>query len=65
LSLKGIIYSGSNHFTSRFIVNNEIWYHDGIATGAKCIKEGQLEDFEGDLLFKCKKKEAVVVIYGV
>ncbi|KDR67913.1 hypothetical protein GALMADRAFT_79064, partial [Galerina marginata CBS 339.88] len=65
LSLKGIIYSGSNHFTSRFIVNNEIWYHDGISTGSKCIKEGHLDDFEGDLLFKCKKKEAVVVIYGV
>ncbi len=32
--LKGIIYFGGAHFTSRIInQSGEVWYHDGIATG--------------------------------
>ncbi|KAJ7831954.1 hypothetical protein B0H14DRAFT_2162560, partial [Mycena olivaceomarginata] len=42
-ALRGIIYAGENHFTSRIIKENgAIWYHDGIATGRKCQYDGQL-----------------------
>ncbi|KAJ7106599.1 hypothetical protein C8R44DRAFT_563729, partial [Mycena epipterygia] len=32
-ALRGVIYGGENHFTSRIIKpNGEMWYHDGIET---------------------------------
>ncbi|KAF8145875.1 hypothetical protein K438DRAFT_1871179 [Mycena galopus ATCC 62051] len=32
--LRGVVYSGNLHFTSRIIKpNGSIWYHDGIETG--------------------------------
>jgi hypothetical protein len=64
LPLRGIIYSGGHHFTSRFIIDDEIWYHDGIATGARCIREGLLKDFEASALSQSSKREAVAVIYA-
>ncbi|KAJ6501356.1 hypothetical protein DFH09DRAFT_944726 [Mycena vulgaris] len=36
-ALRGIIYAGNNHFTSRIIKEDgSVWYHDGISTGNKC-----------------------------
>ena len=46
--LVGLIYFGADHFTSRITRGQTVWYHDGIATGATCIIEGQLSDI-GDL----------------
>jgi PIF1-like helicase len=53
LRLKGIIYFGGDHFTSRIISStNRVWYHDGITTGASVEDEGQLSD--GVDLTRCR-----------
>jgi len=48
-SLRGVIYYGSNHYTSCIVSENKnVWYHDRIQTGKNMI-------FEGALLFKKSK----------
>lgn len=38
--LRGVIYHGACHFTSRYIsLNDAVWYHDGIVTGNFCKLE--------------------------
>ncbi|KAJ7310828.1 hypothetical protein DFH08DRAFT_667300, partial [Mycena albidolilacea] len=42
-ALRGVIYSGENHFTARVIKDNgAVWYHDGIETGSTTIAEGSI-----------------------
>ena len=43
-TLRGVIYYGNHHFTSRFVSQcGIVWYHDGILTGRSLINEGSLE----------------------
>ena len=43
--LAGVVYGGQNHFVCRIVDDRGmIWYHDGIATGSGCLREGQLAD---------------------
>ena len=43
--LAGVIYGGQNHFVCRVVDDAEtVWYHDGITTGRRCLREGQLTD---------------------
>ena len=43
LYLKGIVYYGDNHFTSRIISKDgRIWFKDGITTRGQSIEEGHL-----------------------
>ncbi|KAJ7629546.1 hypothetical protein B0H17DRAFT_962868, partial [Mycena rosella] len=43
LRLRGIIYGGQGHFTSKFIDRNGVvWFHDGITTGRRCTRETEL-----------------------
>ncbi|KAI9061414.1 hypothetical protein FKP32DRAFT_1543130, partial [Trametes sanguinea] len=40
-NLRGIVYHGYEHFTSRYIDRNgTVWFHDGASSGQFCIKEG-------------------------
>ena len=70
LRLRGIIYVGQFHFTSRlFKENGSIWYHDGQTTGRSCTFEGYLQNLENtnSLLEAGEgflKKMAVSVIYA-
>ncbi|KIL56950.1 hypothetical protein M378DRAFT_61682, partial [Amanita muscaria Koide BX008] len=42
--LRGIIYFGDNHFTSRIVSESGMtWFHDGIATGVSVIYEGDID----------------------
>ena len=43
LKLRGIVYHGNNHFTSRIISSEgHIWFHDGMSTGSTCEDDGYL-----------------------
>ncbi|KAJ7823110.1 hypothetical protein B0H13DRAFT_1659253 [Mycena leptocephala] len=43
MRLRGIIYGGQGHFTSRFVdVHGYMWFHDGITTGSTCLPEANL-----------------------
>ncbi|KAJ7469704.1 hypothetical protein FB451DRAFT_1368625 [Mycena latifolia] len=45
VKLRGIIYGGGGHFTSRFIdAAGNVWFHDGIATGRRCVPDIQLRE---------------------
>ena len=61
-SLRGILYYGNNHFTSRFISHNTtVWFHDGISTGASMIRDGILNS-DIDLLV-CRNMHACGALY--
>ena len=64
--LRGITYFGSFHYTSRVIdEHGDVWYHDGISTGAKCMAEGKkLKDMSDQELQTCKNKTIGLAIYA-
>ena len=65
LYLKGIVYYGENHFTSRIISKDgKIWLNDGITTGGKSIEEGHLSTMTDKNLRKCKGKDLVLAVYA-
>ncbi|KAJ6529446.1 hypothetical protein DFH09DRAFT_155008, partial [Mycena vulgaris] len=44
LLLRGVIYFGNIHFTSRIISSDgRVWFHDGIGTGRACVDENYLD----------------------
>ena len=46
LDIRGLIYHGDFHFTSRIIGNDSnVWYHDGMMTGSTCEIEGDFDSF--------------------
>ena len=65
LYLKGIIYYGENHFTSRIISKDgKIWFNDGITTGGRSIEEGHLSMMSDKNLRKCKGKDLILAVYA-
>jgi hypothetical protein len=65
LCLRGIVYLGGFHFTSRIVSpNKDVWYHDGMETKQKCIKDGNLSDYTGKRLLSCRNRKASAVIYA-
>ncbi|KAK7026337.1 hypothetical protein R3P38DRAFT_2625896 [Favolaschia claudopus] len=68
-ALRGVIYSGTNHFTARMIDNGYVWYHDGMETGRACILEGLLDSKSHDFLNECHQggvaRNAVSLLYAV
>src|SRR5882762_6372472 len=60
LDVRGLIYHGDFHFTSRIIgTDGIVWYHDGMTTGS-CENEGDLEK----LSLRCKGKKLILVVYA-
>ncbi|KAJ7809641.1 hypothetical protein B0H14DRAFT_3759029 [Mycena olivaceomarginata] len=65
-ALRGIIYAGENHFTSRIIKENgAIWYHDGIATGRECQYDGQLHSLPPMAINTCITDDVTRDVAGV
>ncbi|KAJ6545642.1 hypothetical protein B0H19DRAFT_877404, partial [Mycena capillaripes] len=64
--LRGIIYGGQGHFTCRYIEKGgEIWFHDGITTGRRCLPDIDIHRVQDRLsLHRCGEKKAVAVIYA-
>ncbi|KAF8119755.1 hypothetical protein K438DRAFT_1656200, partial [Mycena galopus ATCC 62051] len=68
-AVRGVIYSGSNHFTSRVVAESGlVWYHDGIETGSTMIAEGSLYQQNPTFLNKCIRtdstRKAACVLYA-
>jgi hypothetical protein len=58
--LKGILYYGAEHFTSRVVTENDMtWYHDGMDTGGNLVYEGTLSTL--NLLCRDMRKASVAV----
>jgi hypothetical protein len=60
--LQGVIYYREEHYTSCIVVNNQVWFHDGIATGGNMIYEGELYSMNN--IFYCRGKQAHAAIYA-
>jgi hypothetical protein len=64
LNLRGIIYLGNYHFTSRVIcTDGSVWYHDG-QKGHICHEEGQLKSMRDKDLRTCKKRALTLAVYA-
>ena len=56
--LRGI--HGGFHFNSHVITKaGDIWYHNGIATGDKCVPDGQLKNISDEERMTCREKNIV------
>jgi hypothetical protein len=65
LKLRGIVYHGGYHFTSRIISSKqEVWYHDGITTRNLCTSEDKLVNISDLQLRRCRNKDLVLAIYA-
>jgi hypothetical protein len=63
LHLRGIIYHGGYHFTSRIMsTEGDIWYHDGINTGEHCREDGNLMFKSNNDLKQCLNRKLVLAI---
>ena len=66
LHLKGIVYFGENHFTSRIIARDgTVWFNDGKETGQQCINDGKLKLMNNDDLHSCRDKNLILAVYSV
>jgi hypothetical protein len=65
LPLRGLVYGGGFHFTSRIISSNkDVWYHDGMVTKRKCVKDGHLSDFTNENLQNCHGRNVNLIVYA-
>ena len=65
LPIRGIVYSGGNHFVAQFIDSKkDVWFHDGITTKTMCVLKGHLKDMTEKQLTTCNTKQAVLVLYA-
>jgi hypothetical protein len=65
LYLRGIVYHGQNHVTSRVInVGGEIWYHDGMVTKDIFVRDGDLKDMRDTDLRKYHGRDIVFSVYA-
>jgi hypothetical protein len=65
LDIRGLIYLGGFHFTSRIIgIDGMMWYHDGITTRSSCENEGDFNKFSSKNLLKCRGKNLILVVYA-
>lgn len=64
--LKGVVYFGEFHFTSRiFKSDKSVWFHNGITTGRQCRNEGEMKKISNDELMECDGKKATLFLYGI
>jgi len=56
LDVRGLIYHGDFHFTSRIIGNdNNVWHHDGMKRST-CENEGDFDSFSTKKLLNPKER---------
>ncbi|KAJ7033812.1 hypothetical protein C8F04DRAFT_957155 [Mycena alexandri] len=64
-TLRGIVYGGAGHFTARYLTaDGTVWFHDGIATGRRCIQDGHLDTMDLASLSHARGKLALTLVYG-
>ena len=62
--LRGIIYYGGFHFTSRIISSEgTVWHHDGMEAGGSCQPNGSLSAITEHGIRQCRKRTLVLAVY--
>jgi hypothetical protein len=65
MDLKGVVYYGAYHFTSRFISDSGIiWYHDGMTTGSVFEKNITLKSTSDIDIKKCNNRGLTLAVYA-
>jgi hypothetical protein len=65
LYLRGIVYHGAFHFTSRIISSEgDIWFNDGRTTGKTSEEDGHLSHTSDSRLRTCRERDLVLAIYA-
>jgi hypothetical protein len=65
LDVRGLIYHGDFHFTSRIIgTDGIVWYHNGIITGSNCENDGDFDKFSSNDLLNYRGKKLILVVYA-
>ena len=65
LKLRGLIYFGDIHFTSRIISDDgTIWYHDVMVTGGTTVLDGRLDEMTPKALLTCRGKKLEIALYA-
>ena len=65
LKLRGVVYHGENHFTSRIVESNgKIWYYDGMNMENGCVEDCHLSAISDGGLKKCKGQNLVLAVYA-
>jgi hypothetical protein len=62
--LKGIVYHGGFHYTSRVVADDSVWFHDGMVTGRECEYERPLNEYRDNELSICRDKFISMVFYA-
>jgi hypothetical protein len=62
--LKGIVYHGGFHYTSRVVADGSVWFHDGIVTRRECEYERPLNEYRDNELSICRGKSISMVFYA-
>ena len=61
LDVRGLIYHGDFHFTSRIIgTDGMVWFHDGLVTGNSMVYDGLIDSLD---LSVCRSKGATLALY--
>jgi hypothetical protein len=65
LHLKGVVYLGGYHFTSRIVSETgDIWYHDGKTTKRSTSDNGHIKIIHDSELRECNGNDMVLVVYA-
>jgi hypothetical protein len=65
LALRGMIYHGGYHFTSRIVSSDgNVWFHDGMTTAHTTALDGSIDDLGSQELLICTGKKLVLAIYA-
>jgi hypothetical protein len=67
MDLRGVIYGGNSHFTSRLLdKSGNLWYNDGMTTGRRCMSDGPILAMrDARQLTMCRGKIAVAAVYSL
>jgi hypothetical protein len=61
--LTGIVYYGSNHFTSWFITSDVMWNHDGMINNGEPIRENNRISISQQTLWMFGNRQASIAVY--
>ena len=65
MHLRGVVYYGSYHYTSRIIdVEGNVWFHDGMTTGSGLLSQGPAAKMKLKAFNKCDRKSLALLVYA-
>jgi hypothetical protein len=65
MHLRGVVYYGSHHYTSRIIDNEgHVWFHDGMITGKDMHSQGAAAKLKPKDFSSCNSGKIALLVYA-